>query len=108
MRIWLDDERDAPRTNEWTEAEILWDAICLHADDAIALLKSGRVTFISLDHWMQPGERNGMDVARFIYEGAKNRTLPKLTWEIHTGDVEKFKEMWKILKAADTEWSLWQ
>ena len=59
MRIYLDDERETP--DGWVR--VFWP------DEAIALLKSGRVEEISLDHDLGDDERGtGYDVLLWLEE----------------------------------------
>ena len=71
MTLWLDDIRK-PWMHGFLGAE--WAKT---SEEAIALLKTGRVTFASLDHdlsematigMLQPGERTGYDVVLWLEE----------------------------------------
>jgi hypothetical protein len=57
MKLWVDDERKAPRG--WTHAK--------NYRDATGYLSSGKVTTLSLDHDLG-GATSGYDVAKFIVE----------------------------------------
>ena len=59
MKVYLDDERETPPG---------WDRV-YWPDEAIALLKTGKVTEISLDHDLGDDERGtGYDVVTWIEE----------------------------------------
>ncbi len=103
MRVFMDDERDPP-TEDRCGNTLIWDAVCRQTHEAIALLRSGKVSFISLDYWMHSGEMTGLDVARFILEGAKDGSIKKLDWDVHTGDTEKARLMYAVMFDAETAW----
>lgn len=106
MRVFLDDKREAPTKNERTGEPLQkWDAVCRHADQAIALLKQGKVTFISLDYYMQSGEMNGLDVAIFILKGAMSCELDRLHWACHSASSNGFDQINTIMSAADFAWN---
>jgi hypothetical protein len=77
MKVFLDDERTAP--DGWTQAR--WP------EDAIALLKTGAVTEISLDHDLGDDARGtGYDVLTWIEQAVAARSfLPPLI-HIHTAN----------------------
>ncbi len=105
MRVWLDDEREPPRENNCGQP-LQWDIHCKHAHEAIKLLYEQRVKYISLDHWMWSGELNGMDVAKLIFEGAKSGAINRLEWDVHTQDMQKYREMTRLLMEADKAWDM--
>ncbi|MFY4731231.1 cyclic-phosphate processing receiver domain-containing protein [Nitrospira sp. BLG_2] len=74
MNVWLDDERPMPPD---------YHIHVRTAEDAIALLETGKVTKISLDHDL--GQvKTGYDVAKWIEENAIKGTLTKLCIRVHT------------------------
>jgi len=76
------------------------------ADEAIELLRSGRVIEISLDHDL--GEEvngTGYDVALWIEEHAFYGDLPKLKWHIHSQNNVGAERMLTALQNADRFWS---
>jgi hypothetical protein len=76
MRVWLDDERPMPSD---------FDIHVRTADEAIELLKTGKVTFISLDHDLgDQGQATGYKVAKFIEEAAYHNSIPRLRVYFHT------------------------
>lgn len=58
MRVYVDDIR-VPERGEW-------DAIVRNFDAALALLKTGKVTYISLDHDLGQDSLTGYDLAKWI------------------------------------------
>lgn len=83
MKVWLDDTRPMPEDyTHWAKT----------SDEAIELLKTGKVEEISLDHDLGHShhdgfeeEKTGYTVAKFIEEGAIKGTLPPIRWlRVHT------------------------
>lgn len=79
MRVWLDDERPAPEG--WTACR--WPA------DAIALLETGQVTHLSLDHDLgedssYANPRTGMDVVRWLEEAVVVRGFKLPRCAVHS------------------------
>lgn len=78
MNVWLDDERPMPAG---------FDAHVRTAQEAIALIKSGQVRRISLDHDLGPPEAGtGYDVAKAIEEAASLGTVGPLQVAVHTAN----------------------
>lgn len=100
MKVWLDDVREMPSN---------FDIHVKTANEAIALLKTGNVICISLDHDL--GDHyatccgTGYQVAKFIEEKAHLGTLPKLQWFIHSANPVGRKNMIAALQRADLYWS---
>ncbi len=103
MRVFMDDERDPPIEDNCGNA-LHWDVTCRHSHEAIALIRSGVVSFISLDHWMRPGEMTGLQVANLIRDGALDGTISRFGWDIHTGDTDRARLMYRALFDADAAW----
>ena len=70
MKVWLDDVRDAP--DGWVHVRT--------PEEAIELLRSGKVKEISLDHDLglasDEAERTGYDVLRWLEEAVANGGWP--------------------------------
>lgn len=99
MRIWLDDERPMPEEG--------FDLHCKTALEAINLLRSGKVTFISLDHDLGPPEAGtGYDVANWIEEQAFHCNLDRVDWEVHSANPVGRRSMRTALEQANKWWSL--
>ena len=94
IKLWLDDCRPAPAG--WT--------LAVTVADAIALLRTGRVTHASLDYHLT-GREKGHEVATFIKEEAYAGRLPRLAWTTHTSDSRGAEHMRAILEDADTFWT---
>ncbi|MEM4379224.1 MAG: hypothetical protein QXL01_00865 [Thermoplasmatales archaeon] len=97
MKIWLDDLRPKPPE---------YDVHCYTAHEAIALIKSGLVTHISLDHDLGSDDAGtGHDVAKFIEMAAYHNKIPRLAWSLHTTNPVGRRNMKDCLEAADIFWS---
>jgi hypothetical protein len=93
IKLWLDDLRPAPQG--WTLATTV--------AQAIALLRSGRVTHASLDYHLI-GHEKGHEVATFIKDEAFAGRLPRLAWAVHTSDPRGAEHLREILEDADVAW----
>lgn len=103
MKIWLDDERD-PSSPYWqrknAESDMVWVKT---PEEAIELLKSGKVTFISFDHDLGT-KLTGYDVAKFIEQEAFRGIIPMLKWAVHTDNPVGRIKIAQALKNADVFW----
>jgi len=76
MRLYLDDVRPTPEG---------FDLRAYTAQEAIAYLKAGTVTFISFDHDLGPPEAGtGYDVACWIELAAVGEDIVVPTWDVHS------------------------
>jgi hypothetical protein len=94
MKVWLDDERPMP------------DNYNIHvktADEAIALLKTGKVESMSLDHDLGEG-KTGYDVAKWIEENAVAGKLSKIKLKVHTQNPVGRKNICAALQTAGKLW----
>jgi hypothetical protein len=106
ISIWLDDERD-PNDHGIQEdfhsfPGMTWAKT---ATEAIELLKTGKVEYISFDHdlgSMQAG--TGMDVAKWIEEQAFHGNIPKLSWTVHSYNPIGSKNIIRAMKKAEEFW----
>lgn len=97
IKVWLDDVRPMPQG---------FDVNPQTAQDCIAILQSGKVSMISLDHDLGPEEAGtGYDVAKWIEENAFFKTLAKVQWKIHSDNPVGIQNMKKALQSADRFWS---
>lgn len=99
MKVYLDDCRPMP---------LDFDVLVKTAGEAIELLKTGKVTHISLDHdlGLETETGSGYDVACFVETGAFNGTLPELTWSIHSANPVGRAKMSQALNNAVRYWGL--
>ena len=103
MRIWLDDTRPMPAGyTHWART----------ADEAIALLKTGEATEISLDHDLGHGEgdgyaeeKTGYTVAKFIEEAAHKGQLKPLRCRVHSQNSVGRENIKQALRSAHKAWN---
>ena len=102
--VWFNEFKEK---NNLNDNDIAWITT---AREAISLLKTGRIQYISLDHdlmdsghaeyppdmppqmlsheqnmaILESGAKSGYDVARWIFHAVSNGSIPKLHWEIHS------------------------
>lgn len=93
--LWVDDTRPLPsHYTDWAKT----------AQEAIAILKTGKVVQISLDHDLGSGQMTGYDVAKFIEEEAIKGTLKPIRFRVHTHSVEGRKNICAALINAHDAW----
>lgn len=92
MKVFLDDERETPQG--WTR--VYWP------DEAIDLLKTGKVTEISLDHDLGDDERGtGYDVIKWIeFQVAVEGFKPPII-KVHSANSSARKRMELGIKAIE-------
>lgn len=105
MKIWLDDERN-PHEPYWireksSSIDMVW---IKDPQEAIRLIETGSVTFISLDHDLGT-ELTGYDVAKVIARLAYFKSIPKIEWRIHTDNPVGFKNILQTLLKANEYWA---
>lgn len=107
MKLWLDDERDPTQTyiqsNFGADGDEVWVKT---AAQAIHYLKQGDVVSISLDHDLGSGAGTGLDVAKWIEEQAYHRTLPRLSWSVHSMNPVGRKDIARAMRKADEFWNV--
>jgi hypothetical protein len=110
MKIWLDDIRPEPfplrdhRESYPFDRYAPYDVVCVNAEQAIALINLGQVTFISFDHDLGQG-KTGYDVAKHIEEGAVTGTITTpIYYKCHSANPVG-KE--NICAAMDNAWRHW-
>lgn len=84
MKVYLDDERETP--NGWTR--VYWPR------EAIALLKQGNVTEISLDHDLGDDDRGtGYDVVLWIEEAVATQGFKPPVIRVHSANSSAREKM---------------
>jgi hypothetical protein len=103
VKVWLDDIRPMP-------AE--FDVHARTAAEAIALLKGGDVTLISLDHDLgEEANGSGYEVAKWLEEAALRWSqgepggVPPLEWRIHSQNPVGLQNMTRALRNASRFWA---
>ena len=108
ISLWLDDERDPtdPTIQQYFRATG-YEVWVKTAHEAIELLKTGRVTRISLDHDLGPESAGtGMDVAKWIEENAFSGNLKRLRWSLHSQNPIGIRNMAIAMRKADKYWAM--
>ena len=85
IRIWLDDVRPMPLSPNMFDQNKWFNIHCKTAEEAIELIKTGKVTCISFDHDLGR-DLTGYDVAKYIEEAAFNSEIPEIDYYIHSGN----------------------
>ncbi|KAB7774805.1 MULTISPECIES: cyclic-phosphate processing receiver domain-containing protein [unclassified Xanthomonas] len=92
MRVFLDDERETPAG--WTRA--YWP------DDVIALLQTGKVEELSLDHDLGDDARGtGYDVVLWIEEAVALRSFVPPRMHVHSANTSARDKMRLGIKAIE-------
>jgi len=110
IKVWLDDDRDPEnptiqetfpiaKAGPWTWVKT--------APEAIELLQTGNVTYISLDHDLgdSPGVGDGSQVVRFIQGGAMDGSLPELDYDVHSKNSDGSASMELGMGVAKQLWA---
>ena len=95
MRVYLDDVRKMPEE---------YDVLVKSAGEAIELLKTGKVTEISLDFDLGIGVETGYAVAKWIEENAVSGQLDKIRVRLHTLSYDGKLMMQECLRNSHRAW----
>ena len=108
IRIYLDDLRPTPATLEvdrYEDTPRTYTHRCYTAQEAITLLKTGKVTFISFDHDLgSPENGTGYDVALWVEHGVWTGLIPMPEYAIHSGNPVGVKNIDAAMKSAERAW----
>jgi len=102
MKIWLDDQiNDMSCPNRHTpEGFIGVD----NAEEAIKMIESGNVEYISFDHDLGDNVKTGYDVALVIEELAYFGKINKIEWDIHSANPVGADNIKKAMISAERFW----
>lgn len=110
MKMWLDDVRPTPfpprdyRTSYPFDENAPYELHAVTAEEAIAAIATGEVTFISFDHDL--GRKlTGYDVAKYIEDGAHNGTIKPIRYKVHSANPVGAE---KIQAAMESAWRAWE
>ena len=107
IRIYLDDLRPTPAGIDGS-LEIpaqTYTHRCYTAQEAINLLKTGQVTFISFDHDLgAPENGTGYDVALWVERAVWLGHIPMLDWAIHSANPVGVKNIDAAMLSAARAW----
>jgi len=105
MKLYLDDEREPPMFDRLTGEVENWTLVKT-AEEAIKLIETGQVEFISFDHDLGPG-LTGYDVAKRIERLVAEGKIKPPNYALHTGNIvgagnidKAMKSAWKIYQSA--------
>jgi len=97
MRVWLDDVRPIPDG---------FDVWVKTAHEAIQLLDSQAVDFISFDHDLGDEENgSGYDVAKWIEEMSFKRRMTRIDWAVHSANPVGRKNIEGAMRGAEKWWA---
>ena len=106
LRVWLDDVRPMPKEG--------FDVHVKTAADAIALIESGRVAFMSFDHDLGfdltimacRNEPTGYDVAKVVERLAAEGKIQQFGWAVHSMNPTGADLIEMALQQADKFWAV--
>lgn len=108
IRIYLDDLRPTPATlwvDRYEDTPRTYTHRCYTSQEAIDLLKTGKVTFISFDHDLgAPENGTGYDVARWIEKAVWAGHIPMPEYAIHSANPVGVKNIDAAMKSAERAW----
>ena len=94
IRLWVDDQRQPPSD---------YNAHAKTFEEAMAYLKSGRVSVISLDHDLGE-EKTGYDIAKWIEEKAFHGEIRPIIWFVHAANPPGAQLIRLAMSKADEYW----
>lgn len=109
MRIYLDDVRPTPAAlagDRYEDVPRAYTHRCYTAQEAINLLKTGVVEFISFDHDLgAPENGTGYDVARWIEQAVWEGQIPMPDYDIHSANPVGARNIDRAMNSAMRAWS---
>jgi hypothetical protein len=105
MRVWLDDTRKPPEFDLISGKSLKWDFVADNADQAIGILSTGQVTYMSFDHDLGYG-LTGYDVAKFAENLARQGKIPRFIWAVHSSNPAGAKNIKLALMSAERYWKI--
>lgn len=87
--LYLDDQQSAP----------VGALLCTSAEQAIAHLETGTVTFISFDDNLG-GQKSGLEVAKHIKKLVAKKRIPMPAWDIHAASPIRRREIEAVMQLA--------
>jgi hypothetical protein len=95
MRIWFDTVLPMPAG---------YDRHCRSAREALASLRTGRVSGVSIGHDRATGGIETLALAIVIESMAASAALPPITWRLHAQATADTAPIVAALRAADQHW----
>jgi hypothetical protein len=106
LRVWLDDVRPMPKEG--------FDVHVKTAEEAMELIQSGQVAFMSFDHDLgfdrktmmsDPNAKTGYDVAKLVERLAFDGKLTRFEWAVHSMNPEGAHNIEMAMQQADKFWN---
>lgn len=105
MRVWLDDIRDPTSPTIQQGYGASGDEVWVKTvAEALDLLRTGKVKWISLDHDLGEGEPEGHEVSNWIEENAFHGTLDRLDVYVHSDNTVEAPKMRQAIRNANRFW----
>jgi hypothetical protein len=98
MKLWVDDEREAPDDWVWVKNSRMASALIFNIEN--------NVEEISLDHDLGDGDTS-MPIAKFIEEQAFHGLRKPPKWTVHSANPVGKQNLEAALKKADEYWIDW-
>lgn len=96
MKLWIDDNRLKPEG---------FDIQARTAPEAIAIIKTGEIKFISFDHDLGLGSAGtGYDVAKWIEKNAFDGIMKPAEWVVHSANPVGRKNIDRAMMKAKQFW----
>jgi hypothetical protein len=105
MRIYLDDLRNPPLFDSLTGEPVKWDQVVRNGRDMIALVETGKISFISFDHDLGENTPTGYDVAKRIEALAAAGKIKPIDYTIHSANPVGANNIDAAMKSA---WRFWE
>lgn len=107
MRLWLDDERDPEdpiiQKDFGAKPGMVWTKT---AAEAITLLQSGNVEYISFDHDLGlESAETGYEIAKWIEEQAYYNNIARMGWTVHSANPVGVKRIKYAMNNANKYWT---
>lgn len=96
MRIWFDSSLPMPDG---------YDRHCHTARAALKLLRTGRVSSISIGYDQPTDGTEALALAVVIESMAASAALPPITWRLHASPTEDMAAVVATLRTADEHWT---
>ena len=99
MKLWIDDIREMPED---------FDVWAKTANEALNILKSGKVTHVSFDHDLgdvMDGDATGYDVAKWVEEQAYHGKIDPFTYAVHSANTVGASKIRVAMWNAERFWN---
>lgn len=115
VRLWLDDERDPKNAMIQKCFGAHGDEVWVKTvEDARKIIidgykdKSKQVVYISFDHDLGDGNRDGIDLAKWIEEQAFYNRISFISWNVHSANPSGAKNIKTAMESANRFWNIYE